>query len=89
MTFANDSNLVLHIKPVFFRIDFYGVTEFGNENGTGKNSNKKLCAARVTQLQGAASSMSKVVDTLETVLSSKGYLVQDKRRKREMSRLLR
>lgn len=52
----------------------------------GKRS--QLSIARFTQERGAASSFLKVLETLETVLKSRGLLVADERRKRRMIKTL-
>jgi serine/threonine-protein kinase HSL1 (negative regulator of Swe1 kinase) len=52
----------------------------------GKRSH--LSIARFTQERGAASSFHKVVDTLETVMKSRGMLVTDERKHRRMVKTL-
>jgi serine/threonine-protein kinase HSL1 (negative regulator of Swe1 kinase) len=47
-----------------------------------------LSIARFTQEQGAASSFYKVVETLETILNSRGMLVQDVPKKKMMIKTL-
>lgn len=47
-----------------------------------------LSIVRFTQEQGAASSFNKVVQTLETVLESRGLLVADEGKKRMMIKTL-
>jgi serine/threonine-protein kinase HSL1 (negative regulator of Swe1 kinase) len=48
----------------------------------------RLSIARFTQERGAASSFHKVVDTLETVMKSRGMLVTDERKHRRMVKTL-
>jgi hypothetical protein len=52
----------------------------------GKKS--KLSIARFTQESGAASSFNKVVETMEMVLKSRGFLLADERKKRMMIKTL-
>jgi predicted nucleic acid-binding Zn ribbon protein len=52
----------------------------------GKKS--KLSIARFTQESGAASSFNKVVETMEMVLKSRGFLLTDERKKRMMIKTL-
>jgi serine/threonine-protein kinase HSL1 (negative regulator of Swe1 kinase) len=47
-----------------------------------------LSIARFTQETGAASSFYKVVETLQTVLKSRGMLVADERKRRMMIKTL-
>ena len=47
-----------------------------------------LCLTRFTQRKGAASSFRKVVDTVETMMSGRGLLVEDEERKQEMEMIL-
>lgn len=48
----------------------------------------QLCLVRFTQMKGAASSFRKVVDTLEDVFDSKGFLIEDDERRKEISETL-
>jgi serine/threonine-protein kinase HSL1 (negative regulator of Swe1 kinase) len=48
----------------------------------------KLSIARFTQERGAASSFQKVLETMETVLKSRGLLLTDQRKKRMMIKTL-
>jgi len=48
----------------------------------------RLSIARFTQERGAASSFHKVVETLDTVLKSRGMLVSDERKRRRMVKTL-
>ncbi len=52
----------------------------------GRRAN--LSVARFTQTRGAASSFRKVVDALETRLASKGLLVEDEGRRKEISEVV-
>jgi hypothetical protein len=52
----------------------------------GKRSH--LSIARFTQERGAASSFHKVVETLESVMRCRGWLVTDERKKRMMVKTL-
>jgi serine/threonine-protein kinase HSL1 (negative regulator of Swe1 kinase) len=52
----------------------------------GKRS--KLSIARFTQERGAASSFQRVLETMETVLKSRGLLLTDQRKKRMMIKTL-
>lgn len=68
------------VKPVHFACEIMTVIEHGKKS--------PLSIARFTQEKGAASSFQKVVDTLETVLKSRGMLVSDDRKKRMMIKTL-
>jgi len=48
----------------------------------------KLSIARFTQESGAASSFNKVLETMETVLKSRGFLLAEERKKRMMIKTL-
>ncbi|KAI9839727.1 MAG: hypothetical protein M1837_002046 [Sclerophora amabilis] len=75
-----DAQNFLHIRPVSFAAEIFTVLEHG------KRAN--LSIARFTQEKGAASSFQKVVDTLETLLSERGLITQDQKRKRAMMKVL-
>ncbi|KAI9817521.1 MAG: hypothetical protein M1827_001131 [Pycnora praestabilis] len=70
----------LRIKEVAFTGEIITVLEHGRR--------AQLSIARFTQQRGAASSFHKVVDTLETVLASRGLLVVDEKRWEEMCKVL-
>ena len=48
----------------------------------------QLSMARFTQERGAASSLQRVVDTMETVLEERGMLVKEKKKWRLMAKML-
>ncbi|KAI9701221.1 MAG: hypothetical protein M1836_001890 [Candelina mexicana] len=70
----------LRIKEVAFIGEIMTVLEHGKR--------AQLSIARFTQQKGAASSFHKVVDTLETVLNSRGLLVRDRKRRMAMCKVL-
>ncbi|KAI9767301.1 MAG: hypothetical protein M1835_007050 [Candelina submexicana] len=70
----------LRIKEVAFIGEIMTVLEHGKR--------AQLSIARFTQQKGAASSFHKVVDTLETVLNSRGLLVTDRKRRMAMCKVL-
>lgn len=70
----------LAMKEVSFAGEVMTVVEHGKRS--------HLSIARFTQEKGAASSFYKVVDTLETVLKTRGMLVSDDRKKRMMIKTL-
>lgn len=72
--------LVLNMKEVAFAGEIMTVIEHGKRS--------RLAIARFTQERGAASSFHKVVETLETVLRSRGMLVTDERKRRRMVKTL-
>jgi len=79
-TSTNSVMLVLAMKEVSFAGEVMTVVEHGKRS--------HLSIARFTQEKGAASSFYKVVDTLETVLKTRGMLVSDDRKKRMMIKTL-
>ncbi|KAK8216083.1 serine/threonine-protein kinase GIN4 [Phyllosticta capitalensis] len=74
------SSSELKIKPVSFAAELFAVLEHGRR--------AQLCLVRFTQMKGAASSFRKVVDTLEDVFDSKGFLIEDEERRKEISETL-
>lgn len=70
----------LNMKEVSFACEIMTVIEHGRKY--------PLSIVRFTQEKGAASSFYKVVETLETVLKSRGMLVSDDRKKRMMIKTL-
>ena len=70
----------LNLKEVAFAGEIMTVIEHGKRS--------RLSIARFTQERGAASSFHKVVETLETVLKSRGLLVADERKRRRMVKTL-
>lgn len=68
------------MKEVSFAGEIMTVIEHGKRS--------RLSIARFTQERGAASSFNKVVETLETVVKSRGMLVIDERKKRRMVKTL-
>lgn len=68
------------LKEVSFAAEIMTVIEHGKK--------PKLSIARFTQESGAASSFHKALETLETVLKSRGFLVTDDRKKRMMIKTL-
>jgi serine/threonine-protein kinase HSL1, negative regulator of Swe1 kinase len=72
--------LDLNMKEVAFAGEVMTVIEHGRRS--------RLSIARFTQERGAASSFHKVVETLETVLKSRGMLVSDERKRRRMVKTL-
>ncbi|KAF3769394.1 hypothetical protein M406DRAFT_44514 [Cryphonectria parasitica EP155] len=73
-------NSVLHIKEVHFAVEIITVIEHGRRN--------HLSIIRFTQEKGAASSFHKVVDTMNSVFSSRNILVQDGRKAKMMIKTL-
>lgn len=71
----------LKIKPFWFVVELFCVLE----NGRKRN----LTIARFTQTKGAASSFRKVADIAEDVFRSKGMLVEDEAKEKEMIRILK
>jgi hypothetical protein len=69
------------MKEVAFACEVLTVIEHGKKS--------RLSIARFTQEKGAASSFNKVVDTLETVLKSRGMLMSDERKKRMIIKTLK
>lgn len=72
--------IVLHIKEVHFAVEIITVIEHGKRN--------HLSIVRFTQEKGAASSFHKVVDTMHSVFTSRGLLVQDSRKAKMMIKTL-
>ncbi|KAF6802368.1 serine/threonine protein kinase [Colletotrichum sojae] len=70
----------LSIKEVAFAAEIMTVIEHGKKG--------PLCIVRFTQERGAASSFHKVVDTVRTVLGTRGLLVADKRKEKMMIKTL-
>jgi serine/threonine-protein kinase HSL1, negative regulator of Swe1 kinase len=68
------------MKEVAFACEILTVIEHGKR--------PHLSIARFTQEKGAASSFYKVVETVETVLKSRGMLVSDERKKRMIMKTL-
>jgi serine/threonine-protein kinase HSL1 (negative regulator of Swe1 kinase) len=68
------------MKEVAFAAEILTVIEHGKRS--------HLSIARFTQEKGAASSFYKVVETLETVMKSRGMLVSDERKKRMIIKTL-
>ncbi len=68
------------MKEVAFASEFLTVIEHGKRS--------PISIARITQEKGAASSFYKVVETLETILKSRGMLVTDERKKRMIIKTL-
>ncbi|KAI9804922.1 MAG: hypothetical protein M1833_006225 [Piccolia ochrophora] len=75
-----DAHNFLKIKPVSFAVELHTVVERGRRS--------HLSIAHFTQVKGAASSFYKVVNTLESVLDSRGILVRDERRRKGMRQVL-
>lgn len=71
---------VLSIKEVNFAVEIITVIEHGKRN--------HLSIVRFTQEKGAASSFHKVVDTMNSVFTGRGLLVQDKRKAKMMIKTL-
>lgn len=76
----NSIRTVLRLRPVEFSAEFFTVLE------EGRYAN--LCLVRFTQERGAASSFSKVVDTLQIVMKQRHILVEDPARAKKMSKVL-
>lgn len=70
----------LHLKEVSFACEIMTVIEHGKRN--------YLSIARFTQETGAASSFHKVVETMQTVFTTRGFLVADERKSRMMIKTL-
>lgn len=68
------------MKEVAFAAEIMTIIEHGKKS--------HLSIARFNQERGAASSFNKVVETVETVLGSRGLLVADERKKRMMIKTL-
>ncbi len=68
------------MKEVAFASEIMTVIEHGKRS--------HLSIARFTQEKGAASSFYRVVETLETILKSRGMLVSDERKKRMIVKTL-
>jgi hypothetical protein len=68
------------MKEVAFAGEIMTVIEHGKRS--------HLSIARFTQERGAASSFHKVVETLESVMRCRGWLVTDERKKRMMVKTL-
>ncbi|KAI9875894.1 MAG: hypothetical protein M1830_007823 [Pleopsidium flavum] len=75
-----DEKNFLNIKPVSLATELFAVLERGRR--------AQLSIARFTQEKGAASSFHRVLDTLETVLSARGLLVEDRVRAKKMEKVL-
>ncbi|KAF1812476.1 Pkinase-domain-containing protein [Eremomyces bilateralis CBS 781.70] len=89
LRFSREDNIVsarigrhnqLKIKPVTVVCEIFAVLERGHR--------AQLCVARFTQTKGAASSFRHVVGIMETILNTKGLLVEDEERAREMCEIL-
>lgn len=74
------SALALHIKPVSLAVELFTVLHHGRKSN--------LSLARFTQERGAKSSFGRVVEALESVLTARGFLVEEGGRKGEMLRAL-
>ncbi|KAJ0123371.1 BR serine/threonine-protein kinase [Diaporthe amygdali] len=70
----------LNIKEVHFAVEIITVIEHGKRT--------HLSIVRFTQEKGAASSFHKVVDTMNSVFTSRGLLVQDSRKAKMMIKTL-
>ncbi|KAI3396323.1 hypothetical protein diail_12289 [Diaporthe ilicicola] len=70
----------LDIREVHFAVEIITVIEHGKRN--------HLSIVRFTQEKGAASSFHKVVDTMNSVFTSRGLLVQDNRKAKMMIKTL-
>jgi serine/threonine-protein kinase HSL1 (negative regulator of Swe1 kinase) len=77
---ANIYGLVLRLRPVEFSAEFYTVLEHGRQ--------ANISVIMFRQERGAASSFTKVVDTLETVLRKRGLTVEDPARAKKMTKVL-
>lgn len=75
-----DHHLVLRLREVEFTAEFYTVLEHGRQ--------ANLSLVRFKQERGAASSFNKVVETVQSMLKSRGMLVEDPARAKKMSRVL-
>lgn len=81
MALANTvSKTVLNLKEVHFAVEIITVIEHGKRN--------HLSIVRCTQEKGAASSFHKVVDTMHSVFTSRGLMVQDSRKAKMMIKTL-
>jgi serine/threonine-protein kinase HSL1, negative regulator of Swe1 kinase len=76
LTFVLD----FQMREVAFASEILTVIEHGKRS--------PLSVARFTQEKGAASSFYKVVETIETILKSRGMLVTDERKKRMIIKTL-
>lgn len=74
------TEIVLNIKEVHFAVEIITVIEHGKRH--------HLSIIRLTQEKGAASSFHKVVDTMHSVFTSRGLLVQDSRKAKMMIKTL-
>lgn len=74
------SNAVLHLREVEFTAEFYTVLEHGRQ--------ANLSLVRFKQERGAASSFTKVVETVHSTLKRRGMVVEDPSRAKKMSRVL-
>lgn len=75
-----DHRIVLRLREVEFTAEFYTVLEHGRQ--------ANLSLVRFKQERGAASSFNKVVETVQSMLKSRGMLVEDPARAKKMSRVL-
>ncbi|KAJ6015236.1 hypothetical protein N7540_009827 [Penicillium herquei] len=70
----------LRLREVAFTAEFYTVLEHGRQ--------ANLSLVRFKQVRGAASSFNKVVDTVNMMLTSRGFVVEDPNRAKKMARVL-
>ncbi|KAJ5542640.1 hypothetical protein N7535_005063 [Penicillium sp. DV-2018c] len=70
----------LHLKEVEFTAEFYTVLEHGRQ--------ANLSLVRFKQERGAASSFSRVVETVQSTLARRGLVVEDASRAKKMARVL-
>lgn len=68
------------LREVKFTAEFYTVLEHGQR--------ADLSLVRFKQERGAASSFNKVVDTVYSMLKTRGLVVEDEARAKNMSRVL-
>ena len=71
---------VLRLREIEFTAEFYTVLEHGCQ--------ANLSLVRFKQERGAASSFNKVVETVQSMLKSRGMVVEDAGRAKKMSRVL-
>lgn len=78
LQYSRDTNMItarvdrvnsLDIKPVAFRVELFVVLEHGKRVG--------LSIARFSQVKGAASGFKKVLEVVDGVMRSRGWLVED------------
>jgi hypothetical protein len=80
LAYASSPFTALQIKPVSLAVELFTVLHRGRK--------ANLSLARFTQEKGAKSSFERVIAALESIMASRGLLVDDAEKREEMKRVL-